>query len=146
MVGGRARPAAGAPATFGENLTIEGLESAALSIGDRLVAPRRHARGDVAAHPVRQLAARMDDKGFIRRFRNARRPGVYLRVVEPGEIGPGDEVAVERGPGTLTVLALQNLFSTRGHRWHRSSEPCASRSTSAPARPSSAADPERKSC
>ena len=99
-----------APATFGENLTIEGLESAALSIGDRLVAPGVTLEVTSPRIPCATLAARMDDEGFIRRFRNARRPGVYLRVLEPGEIGPGDEVAVERGPGTLTVLELQDLF------------------------------------
>ena len=103
-----------APGTFGENLTIEGLESAGLAIGDRLVA------GDVTLEvtspriPCATLAARMDDKGFIRRFRDARRPGVYLRVIEPGAIAVGDEVTVQPGARTMTVLELQDLFYAKG--------------------------------
>jgi MOSC domain-containing protein YiiM len=53
----------------------------------------------------------MDDAGFIRRFRDARRPGVYLRVLRPGQIGPGDEVTLQRAAaGAMTVLELQDLF------------------------------------
>ena len=102
------------PATFGENLTIDGLESAALAIGDRLVAAGVTLEVTSPRIPCATLAARMDDPGFIRRFHDARRPGVYLRVLEPGEIGAGDEVALERAPkGALTVLELQDLYYDR---------------------------------
>jgi MOSC domain-containing protein YiiM len=94
------------PGTFGENLTIEGLESAALAIGDRLVAPGVTLEVTSPRIPCATL-----DASFIRRFRDARRPGVYLRVLEPGQIGPGDEVKLERAAvGALTVLELQDLF------------------------------------
>ncbi len=102
------------PATFGENLTIDGLESAALAIGDRLVATGVTLEVTSPRIPCATLAARMDDPGFIRRFHDARRPGVYLRVLEPGEIGEGDEVALERAPkGALTALELQDLYYDR---------------------------------
>ncbi len=101
------------PGTFGENLTIEGLESAALAIGDRLVAAGVTLEVTSPRIPCATLAARMDDAGFIRRFRDARRPGVYLRVLEPGRIGEGDEVTLERAAGSLTVLDLQDLYYDR---------------------------------
>lgn len=97
------------PGTFGENLTIEGLESAALAIGDRLVAAGVTLEVTSPRIPCATLAARMDDAGFIRRFRDARRPGVYLRVLEPGTIGEGDAVRLERAAGSLSVLDLQDL-------------------------------------
>jgi MOSC domain-containing protein YiiM len=99
-----------APGTFGENLTIEGMESAALAIGDRLIAGGVTLEVTSPRIPCATLAARMDDAGFIRRFRAARRPGVYLRVIEPGELAVGDKVAVQPGAGTMTVLELQDLF------------------------------------
>ena len=67
-----------APGTFGENLTICDLESAALAIGDRL-----HIGGvilEVTAPriPCWKLAQRMGDPGFVKRFRAAERPGCLL--------------------------------------------------------------------
>jgi MOSC domain-containing protein YiiM len=36
--------------------------------------------------------------GWIKRFTQAGRSGAYLRVIEPGEIGAGDEVEVVHRP------------------------------------------------
>ena len=77
-----------APGTFGENLTISDLESAALAIGDRL-----HVSGvilEVTAPriPCWKLAQRMGDPGFVKRFRAAERPGAYCRVIA-GRDHPG---------------------------------------------------------
>jgi MOSC domain-containing protein YiiM len=100
-----------APGTFGENLTIDGLESATLAVGDRLVSEQVTFEVTSPRIPCATLAARMDDAAFIRRFRDARRPGVYLRVLTPGAIGAGDDLKLERMPaGSLTVLELQDLF------------------------------------
>ncbi|MDX6377437.1 MAG: hypothetical protein QOE98_1740, partial [Gaiellaceae bacterium] len=99
------------PGTFGENLTIDGLESAALAVGDRLVTGAVTLEVTSPRIPCATLAERMDDEGFIRRFRDARRPGVYLRVIEPGDIAVDDAVSLERSPvGGLPVLDLQDLF------------------------------------
>ncbi len=79
---GRALP----PGTFGDNLTISGLASADLAVGDRLAA------GDVVLEvtapriPCNTLARRMDDAGFVKKFQHAERPGAYCRVIEPGTV------------------------------------------------------------
>ena len=89
-----------APGTFGENLTISDLESAALAIGDRLhIGGRLHASGvilEVTAPriPCWKLAQRMSDPGFVKRFRAAERPGAYCRVVRAGELRTGDPVTL----------------------------------------------------
>ncbi len=95
------------PGTFGENLTIGGLESARFKIGDRLhvgevvilevTAPRI---------PCATLAARMGDPAFVKRYRAAERPGLYCRVIRSGTVEVGDTVTVEPYAGE-TVGALE---------------------------------------
>jgi MOSC domain-containing protein YiiM len=81
-----------APGTFGDNLTISGLASADIAIGDRLDA------GDVVLEvtapriPCNTLAARMGDPGFVKAFRDAERPGAYCRVIKAGTLAAGARV------------------------------------------------------
>lgn len=100
-----------APGTFGENLTITGLESADAFVGDRL-----HA-GDVILEvtapriPCGTLAARMGDPKFVKRFRWAERPGLYCRVIREGEVCAGDAVVLERYSGeTIQVIEMFRDF------------------------------------
>ena len=103
------------PATFGENLTVSGLESASLNIGDRLrVGPSgKGVLLEVAASriPCHVLAARMNDLGFVKKFRAAQRPGAYCRVIETGEIQVGDAVTLEPIVGeAFSLLEDFNLY------------------------------------
>jgi MOSC domain-containing protein YiiM len=83
------------PAAFGENLTTEGIDVSGALVGERwrvgtalleVVQPRL---------PCSKLGLRMADPGFVRRFGQASRPGAYLRIIEGGELGAGDEVQVD---------------------------------------------------
>ena len=102
-----------APGTFGENLTISGLESASLQIGDRLhIGATEAICLEVTSPriPCVTLAARMGDPAFIKRFREAERPGVYCRVIEAGSVSAGDPVRLERYQGdTVTALDMFRL-------------------------------------
>jgi MOSC domain-containing protein YiiM len=104
-----------APATFGENLTVDGLRSGELRIGDRL-----QVGGDVLLEvtapriPCSTLAGRMQDPRFPKRFRRAGRPGAYARVLQTGAVRAGDRVrllaaAVE----TIDLLELMELYYDR---------------------------------
>lgn len=99
------------PGTFGENLTISGLESAVYSLGDRLRVGEVLLEVTGARIPCVTLAARMDDPAFVKRFRFAERPGLYCRVIETGEVKAGDPVSVEptQGP-TENVITLFREF------------------------------------
>lgn len=85
-----------APGMFGENLTIAGLDEAQVRIGDRLNV------GDVAFRvtgpriPCSNLAARFQDRDLPKRFTEAGRPGVYLRVEREGVLEAGQRVSLDR--------------------------------------------------
>ena len=95
------------PGTFGENLTIDGLESARLSAGDRLHLAEVVLEVTAPRIPCATLAARMGDPTFVKRFRQAERPGVYCRVIRAGRAAAGEAVRLEPHPGpTISVLAM----------------------------------------
>lgn len=96
-----------APGTFGENLTIDGLESADLRIGDILHIGAVSLQVTAARIPCATLAARMGDPGFVKRFRAAERPGAYCRVLQAGAVQAGDPVTLERWRGeTITLVEM----------------------------------------
>ncbi len=95
-----------APGTFGENLLISGLESAGVKIGQRLRIGTVVLEAAAARIPCGTFAAHMQDLGFVKKFREARRPGIYARVVQEGVLQAGDTVTLEAEPpaGTPTIL------------------------------------------
>lgn len=100
-----------APGTFGENLTVTGLESASLQVGDRLQAGTVVLEVTAPRIPCVTLATRMGDPAFVKRFRRAERPGVYCRVIREGHVRVGDEVTLHPYEGeTLGVLEMFRDF------------------------------------
>jgi MOSC domain-containing protein YiiM len=100
-----------APGTFGENLTVAGLECSDLHIGDRLRIGAVTVELTAPRIPCGTLAARMGDPGFVKRFRHAERPGVYCRVITPGAVQAGDPVTLEPYTGeTLTVRTMYQQY------------------------------------
>ncbi len=93
------------PGTFGENLTVSGLESASLKIGDRFEVGTVGLEVTSPRVPCVTLAARMEDPTFVRRFRQAERPGVYCRVVQTGQVQVGDEVTLHPYEGETISAA-----------------------------------------
>lgn len=95
------------PGTFGENLTLDGLASAVLSVGDRLHLAEVVLEVTAPRIPCATLAARMGEPAFVKRFRAAERPGVYCRVIREGQAAAGEVVRLEPHPGpTITVLEM----------------------------------------
>ncbi len=92
------------PGLFGENLTVEGIDLSSAVIGERwrvgsclleIAQPRL---------PCYKLGMRMHDPYFPRRFQAAMRMGAYLRIIEEGDIGANDAIAViERPSHGLTL-------------------------------------------
>jgi MOSC domain-containing protein YiiM len=88
-----------APGTFGDNLTIGGLESAYFNIGDRLQIGIVILEVTAPRIPCSTLATRMGDPQFVKRYRDAERPGLYCRVIVEGEIEAGMDVTIQRSEG-----------------------------------------------
>lgn len=99
------------PGTFGENLTVADLASAALAIGDTLTIGAVTLQVTAARIPCATLAARMGDPGFVKRFRAAERPGAYCRVLRAGAVRAGDPVTLARYAGeTITLVEMFRDF------------------------------------
>ncbi len=101
---------------FGENLTVEGLPDDQVCIGDRY-------RIGGALFEVTQprvtcyrVGIRMKDPRMAALLVAHHRPGFYLRVIEEGEIGAGDEIVkLVDGPELITVADIDALLYLPRH-------------------------------
>jgi MOSC domain-containing protein YiiM len=99
---------------FGENVTTEGLDVTGAVIGEvwrfggivvQVTSPRV---------PCVVFRNWMDETGWIKAFREAGRPGAYLRVCTPGMLQVGDPVeVVSRPEDSVTVADALEAFYTR---------------------------------
>ncbi len=93
------------PGTFGENLTLSDFESARYNIGDRLQVGSVLLEFTAPRIPCSTLARRMRDPSFVKRYKQAERPGMYCRVIQEGMLQAGD-IAVLIPYDGPTVSAL----------------------------------------
>ncbi len=92
------------PGTFGENLTTQGLDPRAAVIGERWAVGTVVLEVSEPRLPCSKLSMRMGDPAFKEQFAEAGRLGTYLRIVEEGDLGAGDQIALVARPGHhLTV-------------------------------------------
>lgn len=94
-----------APGTFGENLTISGLESATFSVGDSLHMDEVTLQVTAPRIPCSTFAARMDDPMWVKKFRRAERPGLYCRVIQQGFVQVGQNVSLVKYTGETISIA-----------------------------------------
>jgi MOSC domain-containing protein YiiM len=100
-----------APGTFGENLTLDGIDVTGAKIGERWHIGSSTLEVTSMRVPCFKLAAVMNDKGFVKAFADALRPGAYLRIVEEGELAAGDDVTIVSRPDhDLTIGEMTRLF------------------------------------
>ncbi len=101
---------------FGENFTVDGLADDAVCIGDRY-------RIGGALFEVTQprvtcyrVGIRMDEPAMPALLVSHHRPGFYLRVLQEGDIGAGDEITkVADGPERISVADIDALLYLPGH-------------------------------
>lgn len=99
------------PGTFGENITLSSFGPEPVRIGDRFRIGVALVEVTAPRIPCSVFATRMGEPDWVKRFAAARRPGLYVRVLEPGEVAAGD--AVERpasGSGHPTVVDLMDVW------------------------------------
>ena len=105
---------------FGENFTVAGLPDAEVCIGDRY-------RIGGALFEVTQprvtcyrVGIRLNEPRMPALLVEHGRPGFYLRVLEEGEVGAGDEIVpVAQGPERISVAEMDGLLYKAGHSAER---------------------------
>jgi ferredoxin-NADP reductase/MOSC domain-containing protein YiiM len=102
---------------FGENFTVDGLSDGEVCIGDR------YRIGDALFEVTQprvtcyRVGLRMDEPRMAALLVSHGRPGFYLRVLEEGLVGAGDEIVkVADGPERMTVAEIDALLYLPGHR------------------------------
>ena len=105
---------------FGENLTTEGIEVNHAVIGERWKIGTAVLEVSEPRVPCWRLGVRMGDPRFLRRFTQALRPGSYLRIIEEGDVGAGDEIRIIEKPNHgLTVRDVFRIYSRDRHEAER---------------------------
>jgi MOSC domain-containing protein YiiM len=89
---------------FGENLTLEGVDVSGARVGERWEVGTALLEVTEARGPCWKLQAKVGEPRFVKRFAEAGRPGAYLRVVRPGEVGAGDTVQVVSVPADAPTI------------------------------------------
>ena len=92
---------------FGENLTTSGLDVSRALVGERwqigdacvleVTSPRI---------PCRTFAGWLEEQLWVKRFTQRGAPGAYLRVISPGSVAAGDEIAVIHRPAHEVTIAM----------------------------------------
>lgn len=96
---------------FGENLTTEGIDLTSALVGERWEVGGTVLEVSEARMPCWKLGVRMEDSQFPKRFLAAHRPGAYVRILEEGELGAGDEIRVVYRPEhDLTMGDLARIY------------------------------------
>jgi MOSC domain-containing protein YiiM len=90
---------------FGENITTAGVNVTGALIGEiwRLGTATVQVTGPRI--PCVVFAGWMDERHWVKRFAEARRPGAYLRVLSEGEVAAGDTVEVVSRPDERVTIA-----------------------------------------
>jgi MOSC domain-containing protein YiiM len=104
---GRSLPAG----SFGENVTVDSFGPAEVRIGDRYRLGEATVEVTAPRIPCGVFAAHTGESRWVRRFRDAERPGLYCRVIEEGRVSVGDPVDRAPAPvGNPTVVEYYRAY------------------------------------
>jgi MOSC domain-containing protein YiiM len=101
------------PGTFGENLTVRGVDVSGALVGERWRAGEVLLEVSAPRTPCYKLGYRMGDQGFVRRFAAVHRPGHGLTVAEVSRIYHHDHAAADRLLGVPELPASWKEWAAR---------------------------------
>jgi MOSC domain-containing protein YiiM len=102
------------PGTFGDNLTVTGVDLAERVVGERWRIGTALLRVTEPRIPCFKLGVRMGDAEFVGRFADAARPGAYLAIDAEGDVGAGDRIElVHRPDHGVTIGTVERAY--HGH-------------------------------
>jgi MOSC domain-containing protein YiiM len=94
------------PGAFGENLTVAGLDLAAMEIGQHWQVGTVELEVAQPRLPCFKLGLRFGDPYMLKRFAKAGRTGTYLRIVQEGVLEAGQPIDVAEPPGHGVTVAM----------------------------------------
>ena len=86
-----------------------GVDLTGSHIGDRWVVGSAVLEVAQPRQPCFKLGIRMGDDHFPARFESAGRPGVYLRIITPGTVSPGDVIDID--PAAQPAVRIGDLVT-----------------------------------
>ena len=96
---------------FGENLTTEGLSEKTVHVGDHLRIGSVEVIVTQPRLPCFKLGIRFDRADMVKRFLASRRSGFYFAVVNEGDLGAGDAIAIlSSDPEAVTIRELVDMY------------------------------------
>ncbi|MCG8307266.1 MAG: MOSC domain-containing protein [Cytophagales bacterium] len=99
---------------FGENLTISELNEDEIKIGDVYKLGGAVIQVSQPRQPCSKFAAKFESVELIKQFIEYDHPGVYFRVIQPGEVKAGDELYLDlRNDKALTVQQIYQLLYSK---------------------------------
>lgn len=97
---------------FGENLTVEGLHEAEVNIGDIYKIGEAVIQATQPRQPCFKLEFRFNDRNIVRQFIDSGFAGVYVRVIENGNVKTGDSMELLERKNSLSIQKVYELIYT----------------------------------
>lgn len=97
---------------FGENLTVEGLHEAEVNIGDIYKIGDAVIQATQPRQPCFKLEFRFNDRNIVRQFIDSGFAGVYVRVIENGNVKTGDSMELLERKNSLSIQKVYELIYT----------------------------------
>jgi MOSC domain-containing protein YiiM len=100
---------------FGENVTTGGIDVSSALIGEKWQLGSTVVQVTAPRIPCVVFRSWMDERGWVKRFAAAGRPGTYLRVLTPGAVWAGAELEVLSRPEVEVTVAeaMQAFYGDR---------------------------------
>lgn len=99
---------------FGENLTISGLDESQIMVGDIYKVGEAIVQVSQPRQPCNKFAAKFQSTDLIRQFIDFDHPGVYLRVIQKGNVSAGDELQLDlRNEKALSIQQIYQLLYSK---------------------------------
>ena len=99
---------------FGENLTISDVDEAEIKIGDIYKLGKAIVQVSQPRQPCNKIAARFGSTELLKQFIDFDHPGIYLRVIQQGNVQVGDEFLLDlRNQKALSLQQIHQLIFSK---------------------------------
>ena len=99
------------PGWFGENLTVSDLNESEIRIGNQYQIGEAIVEVSQPREPCFKLGIRFESQKVVKQFIKHHHPGIYIRIIKPGQVTKGDEIIlIKERPDEPTVFEIYQLI------------------------------------